>query len=276
MGPTCPLSESAARPLQALLPCCLSHHLLPLPSLLVPAPAWKMGPCVPHRLHSCNSCCNGSSFWYDRLANACGEMPCWEHGTLCLAGTTCNSCCHGSYFSNSAFNTVCGKADPDSSPSVANPGFVQRIDCGDDGGTCTCGKAEDGTMLTLGRFYGDKTDMKVNGCGGAFAVSGGSVGVEVDKNGPRLTGTITFDQTSTTFKGGWEQCCYACGSNLEEVSLLESGWECRKDSFNTGIWLRGKNVDCWGRDTRCVCIACHEKCCDGYSWRWNWFGDHCD
>ncbi|MEK8019800.1 MAG: hypothetical protein VSS75_023240, partial [Candidatus Parabeggiatoa sp.] len=39
--------------------------------------------------------------------------------------------------------------------------------------------------------------------------------------------------------GSWEACCDNCGSYLQNRNAINGGWNCKKDWFSTGIWLRG-------------------------------------
>ena len=115
--------------------------------------------------------------------------------------------------------------------------------CQNNGGACVCGSGGDGSIITLNRFFGDQTDMQVWGCGGAFALSGATVGADVEATPEELSAGINvglqFEQQSSFY--GWEGCCYVCGKNLETIGSLSPGWYCEKDFFSTGIWLKGNS-----------------------------------
>ena len=80
----------------------VDHHssrITALPGLVVKCHAGGMELCAEGS--TCNSCCNGSSFWSNHhFTWACGQMPCWVSGTVCVEGSTCNSCCNGSSWSH--------------------------------------------------------------------------------------------------------------------------------------------------------------------------------
>ncbi|MFN9982761.1 MAG: hypothetical protein ACK53Y_22720, partial [bacterium] len=111
--------------------------------------------------------------------------------------------------------------------------------CEGNGGNCICGKGGDGNLITLNRFYGDDSDEKVWGCGGAFILSGIDLEAQYDGEVPSVGGNVAFTQESSW--EGWEGCCAICGYNLEWSGKISSGWYCEKDFFATGIWLKGKN-----------------------------------
>ena len=120
--------------------------------------------------------------------------------------------------------------------------------CDPDGGTCHCGSDGHPTKpkgISLNRFYGDLTDEKVWGCGGAFALTGVQLKqtstATVSQEGAALDVMaemgISFGQQDSYL--GWEGCCYVCGSFLQSAGRLSPGWYCEKDSASTGIWLKG-------------------------------------
>jgi hypothetical protein len=78
--------------------------------------------------------------------------------------------------------------------------------CNGDGGACMCGFDSAGGLMTMDRFYGDWNDEKVYG-----------------------------------IRGDWEAGCMTCAQNLVNAGKLSNGWRCVKDTFSTGIWLKGVN-----------------------------------
>ena len=120
--------------------------------------------------------------------------------------------------------------------------------CSGGGGACGCGNSGDGKLISMSRFYGDKNDQKVYGCGGAFHLSGASWnaqwGGKLTESGPEANALqeagITFTQSASF--DGWEGCCLICGRNLEIAGKISDGWYCEKDWINSGIWLKGKEM----------------------------------
>jgi hypothetical protein len=111
--------------------------------------------------------------------------------------------------------------------------------CDSDGGTCTCGSDGNGNLITLNRFWGDKSDEKVWGCGGAFALQSASIDASAELSDKSLSKGVNvgLDFGTEPSYYGWEGCCAVCGTNLEALGFLSSGWYCDKDLFSTGIWL---------------------------------------
>ncbi len=111
--------------------------------------------------------------------------------------------------------------------------------CDGNGGACNCGMGGDGSVITMNRFYGDYNDEQVMGCGGAFALTGGSLSGQWGGSQDSLAASIGIDFSQGASYYGWEGCCYVCGANLQLAGRLSSGWYCEKDFFSTGIWLKG-------------------------------------
>jgi hypothetical protein len=113
------------------------------------------------------------------------------------------------------------------------------------GGTCICGMGGDGApLITMNNFGGDFNDQKVFGCGGAFQLASGGIGTNVDCSGEGCSSGgmagFGFEQADSYY--GWEGCCAVCGTVLQHNGLLSAGWNCQKDFFATGIWLRGAGL----------------------------------
>ena len=58
-------------------------------------------------LGTCDRCIDEATWWWGTtpIGFRCGVEPCWEDGTVCLAGTTCNKCCNEA---RQALGTKCG------------------------------------------------------------------------------------------------------------------------------------------------------------------------
>lgn len=131
-------------------------------------------------------------------------------------------------------------ADDYYTPSPApQPGVVTGSNCDANGGTCTCAKDGNGMPITV-NFYGDTTDEKVYGCGGAFSLSGADLTATVEGEVPGGSAGISFLSQDSYY--GWEGCCTLCGEILQANGKISSGWQCNKDFFATGIWLVGINA----------------------------------
>lgn len=119
--------------------------------------------------------------------------------------------------------------------------------CMGNGGSCGCGRGSDGKLITLNRFWGDDTDEKVYGCGGAFKLDGmtwsSQWGATLTEAGPEANVAhsvgLSFSQEASY--DGWEACCMICGVNLQMAGRIMDGWYCDKDLFSTGIWLVGRD-----------------------------------
>jgi len=67
-----------------------------------------------------------------------------------------------------------------SKPTTSQQGPLTEL-CVGNGGTCGCGKTGDGRLITLSRFFGDQNNEKVEGCGGAFALTSAQLGAQWEK-----------------------------------------------------------------------------------------------
>ena len=139
------------------------------------------------------------------------------------------------------------KGENENPPIPAYNGEVTGV-YNPNGGACRCGS--DGNPdkpngISLNRFYGDKTDQKIWGCGGAFQLTGASAYAQFSAtfstNEIKATAmaglNMQFGQSDSYL--GWEACCYVCGATLQVASRLSPGWYCERDALSTGIWLKG-------------------------------------
>jgi len=170
----------------------------------------------------------GSS-WENAMSSCGQECPggCDSEcpsGQSCFSDVTCEDVSTGNNGENSSAND-----------SGSHEWTTPLFGCEGNGGNCICGKGGDGNLITLNRFYGDDSDEKVWGCGGAFILSGIDLEAQYDGEVPSVGGNVAFTQESSW--EGWEGCCAICGYNLEWSGKISSGWYCEKDFFATGIWL---------------------------------------
>jgi EGF-like domain len=110
------------------------------------------------------------------------------------------------------------------------------IKCSGNGGACAA-VSTGSVNFNLKRFNADGTDEKVEGCGGGLQLTGGQLSATLSAE-PSASLGLSFS-TSESFYG-WEGCCAAVGEAMQSRGYLSDGWYCEKDTFNTGIWLKGK------------------------------------
>ncbi|GAU90245.1 hypothetical protein RvY_02692 [Ramazzottius varieornatus] len=69
--------------------------------------------------------------------------------------------------------------------------------------------------------------VRAASCGNGLYVNGG-----VSDNMDEKVKGIPWGQS-------WESNCASCGLWLQQSGLIYPGWYCEKDSWSTGIWLKG-------------------------------------
>lgn len=111
------------------------------------------------------------------------------------------------------------------------------IKCSGNGGACTVLSPTGKSPISLNVFNVDRTDQKVWGCGGAFALKGADLKSTLAKE-PSQEIAFSFSASESFY--GWEGCCNVAGEAMQSRGFLSDGWFCEKDFFSTGIWLKGK------------------------------------
>jgi hypothetical protein len=166
-----------------------------------------------------NNCsCHSWNVWTGDACCSPNGYYNWSAGKCsCLSATdvwTGDACCPANaYFDWDAGQCTCNSEYQwDGSACISTPPPPDRAvtRCDGDGGACVCGMGDDGGQISMYSFWGDENDEKVMGCHG----------IELDNF-------------------AWDHCCNMCAYNLVHAGKLSPGWSCEKDSFHTGIWLKG-------------------------------------
>lgn len=78
-----------------------------------------------------------------------------------------------------------------------------------------------------------------------------------------------------------EDRCWGDGTFCDSIEGLPGPGSC-ENCCNAGsfwpdrMYFACGQMPCWGANTRCLAGTTCNSCCNGYSWVWYWFGDHCN